>query len=125
MYKQGKLSIKQRSRQTNSRHIEKEEKRQTVKSLNIGWTKENINENCLENYKEILLRLILLDKVPLEIILQGAKILTLTLIVLGEGGTIRPATQNFVKSALWSHNDNTALIKQISLFNTTLVMTNT
>ena len=85
MYKQGKLSIKQRSRQTNSRHIEKEEERQTVKSLNIGWTKENINENCLENYKEILLRLILLDKVPLEIILQGAKILTLTLIALGRG----------------------------------------
>ena len=38
----------------------------------------------------------------------------LTLIVLGGGGKIHHGTQNLVPFCL--HNDNTAFIKQISLF---------
>jgi len=52
----------------------------------------------------------------------------LTLIVLGggPGGSIDPATQSLEKKKCpCLHINNTALVKQISLFDTALVMTNT
>ena len=44
---------------------------------------------------------------------------------IGQGGKIHHATQNLVENARVRTIKNTALIKQISLFDTTLVMTNT
>ena len=41
------------------------------------------------------------------------------------GGKIGHATRNLLKKYPCSHNNNIALIKQISLFDTALVMTNT
>ena len=50
----------------------------------------------------------------------------LTLIVWGGRGQSDPATQNLEeKKCPGLHNDNTALIKQISLFDTALVMAKT
>ena len=51
----------------------------------------------------------------------------LTIIVLWEGGwgRIGQMTQNLLKSARIRKNNNTALIKQISLFDAALGMTNT
>ena len=43
----------------------------------------------------------------------------------GGGGPLGPLHPNFRVKGLCSHNNNTVLIKQISLFDTALVMTNT
>ena len=49
---------------------------------------------------------------------------SLTLIVLWGGGLFTPFTK-FSKNCMCSHDNNTALTYQISMFDTTIVMTNT
>ena len=44
---------------------------------------------------------------------------------MGGGGDIWPYDAKFREKCQWSHNSYTALIKQISLFDTVIVMTNT
>ena len=59
------------------------------------------------------------------IVVGESEIILLTLILFGGGGGIGPCDAKFREKCPCSHNNTTALIKQIFLFDTAAVITNT
>ena len=58
------------------------------------------------------------------VLTKGGSRVPLALLVLGEG-EVESCSAKFCENCPCSHNNNTSLIKQISLFDTALAMTNT
>ena len=67
----------------------------------------------------------LLNYISVDVFYMSSPLINSLLIVLGGGGLFGPYDANFSEKCPCSHNNYSALIKQLTLFDTSVGMTNT